>query len=216
MTDKQELALTNFAQKIATARMIVALGKRMNYGESTSELRFRIRQVKQLQKLFDIEYGRDDFSMTTLQDVVNIINTLINDFRLQGTTVLLETDVLPIKPKQLTIIVAETATGEPTPQPTAPQTYFIRVLPSDIVNNQYVNPVMKGLGFTAVLTGGFSLAEGDNYIVLPDGGFELINDTTLGDTDYILVSLLTSTYVPPIIVEAEADSFPYLIPHLLS
>lgn len=115
MTEKQNLALINFGQKIATARMTVALGRKLSYGESVTDLQFRIRQIRQLQRLFEHEYGKVNADLELLQNIDNIINTLINDYRLEGTNVLLESDILPNPYKQITLILSDNGTNTPTP-----------------------------------------------------------------------------------------------------
>lgn len=214
MTAKEQIALSNYAQQKSIANMVVDLGNHLSYGKNILDLRYRIRQCRQLQKLFTVEYGKGEASsLDLLQGIVNIINTLINDYRLKGTVVVSEVNALPIPLKNTTIVIAST---ELTNGPSVPSTYFIKVHPWDINNNLYLNPVLTGIDFVLqISTGGF-LHEGDDYTYSPLGGFELINGVTITGNQFILVTVLQGTYIPLTPVEDDSESFPFLLPHVLS
>lgn len=107
MTEKEQIALNNFAQKISTARLVVDMGNKSAYGEDVSDLKFRIRQIRQVQRLFDVEYGKTNYEYKTLSGAVNVINSLLNDYRLTGQNILIESDILPIPVKNVTLFLSE-------------------------------------------------------------------------------------------------------------
>lgn len=102
---KQEIALLNFAQRISTGYMAVAIGDKLSFGEPAYDLKLRLRQIQQLHKLFDYEYGKPESDLQLLYSTVIVINTLLNNFRLSGTYVVRETEIVPIPVKYANFII---------------------------------------------------------------------------------------------------------------
>lgn len=102
---REELAIANFAQRLSAAHLVVDIGNRLSFGETPSELMLKLRQLKQLFKLFDYEYGNIEGSLELLQKTNIVINTLINNYRLDGTYTVAEVEILPIPLRYANIVI---------------------------------------------------------------------------------------------------------------
>lgn len=102
---KQELALSSFAQRISLGYLTVDIGDRLSFGEDVYSLVEKLRRVRQLNKLFDYEYGLANSNLKILQKIVFLVNTYLNNYRLNGTYVVAETDIVPVPFKYAHIIV---------------------------------------------------------------------------------------------------------------
>ncbi len=108
---KQELALSNFAQRISTSHLTVAIGEDLSYGNDPIELKFKLRLLQQLHKLFDYEYGIVDSSLVILTKTVTVINTLLNNFRLNGEYTVIEVEIAPQAAKYANFILVGNGSG---------------------------------------------------------------------------------------------------------
>lgn len=111
MTTKEEFALENFAQTISTGHMAVAIGDMLAFGEDPADLILRTSIVRQLLELFNWEYGKPEADLELLQKIIFTINTLQNDFRLEGQVVVNETEIYPLQPKKLDLTLNVTHAG---------------------------------------------------------------------------------------------------------
>lgn len=215
---KQEIALVNFAQQLSTANMVVDIGRKMSYGDSPDDLILRVDQIEELQNLFDFEYGNPKGTdERLLRQIVNSINTLINDYRLAGTHIVDETIVLPVQPSLTVIKVFGEGNNNPDPTNPNPVTLIttLKIYPSDFLSNWvYSNPLLIGVGYDLDISGGAQLVLGLHYVKLPSGGFQLINGVKLGEKDYIILHAYEGFPSAP--RDPQLDSFPFLLDHQLN
>lgn len=108
MNRLEELLVDNFAQGISTGYMTVAVGEKLSYGEDATELILRLKFLKQLQLLFDVESQGESPDMELLEKLVFLINSLQNDYRLEGEVAVAEVAILPIPPKVLQLVLGQT------------------------------------------------------------------------------------------------------------
>lgn len=84
---KQELALTNYTQRLTVANMVLALGKKLSYNQDISEIHLKIRVINQLQKLVDQELAQvdpDQKTLKTIQRAILVIDDLSFEYKLKG------------------------------------------------------------------------------------------------------------------------------------
>lgn len=213
---KQEIALTNYAQQISTAYMVVDIGDKLSYGESHADLLLRVDQIEILQDLFDAEYAKgDDTDTNLLIEIVNHINTLINDYRLTGEHIVDEVLILPTKPSLTVIkVFGEGNNNNPNPEQPSNLINTLKITPPDFLPNWvYSNPALIGVGYDLDISGGAQLVLGLHYIKLPGGGFQLINGVTLAEEDFIILHSYERFPSGPI--TPQDDSFPYLLDYQL-
>lgn len=108
MNRLEELLIDNFAQVIATGHMTVAMGEQLSQGMDASDLIFRISFIDQLQQLFDVESQKPVSNIEILEQSVFVINSLQNDYRLEGEVAVAEVAILPIPPKVLRLVLGQT------------------------------------------------------------------------------------------------------------
>lgn len=193
MTD-EELALISFGQRKSTSAMVLEMSERIAYGEDVDALYFRLKQIRQLNKLFDFEIGNPftPTSQKVLVDVINEVNFLLGSYVIEGDRVLYSDIILP-KPAS-TVTIRVTGDGSTVVPPAEPGNYITTLRLSKgafTPDYVYVNYGLEGIDFSLVLTGGMTLRPGTDYELFPSGGFQLINGVAMADTDIITLTTVT-------------------------
>lgn len=102
---KSEIALSNFALTISTGLLSVDIGKHIYKAKNYSYLRDRLKAINQLHKLFNYEYGKVNSDINLLKKINFAINSLLNDYRLNGTFTIYEVISLPLLNDVLTLVL---------------------------------------------------------------------------------------------------------------
>ena len=102
MTEK-ELVLTNYTERVAAGNMFLEIISRMTLGENIKELSFRLRKIKQLQRLFDYEAAKELSDLVLLSKCVLSIKILLGKFLKTETLELVDFAIAPEMPELITM-----------------------------------------------------------------------------------------------------------------
>lgn len=102
---KQELALENSAQRIATGLLTIDIGKRTACGKHPVELVKKLKKVRQLHKIFIYEYSKTNSNLSLLQKIVNLITFYLNNYLVKGNLIVSEIELVPIPSRFFQFII---------------------------------------------------------------------------------------------------------------
>jgi hypothetical protein len=77
---KQQLILINYAERVATGRMFLAIGAALMSGDDHTKLLIRYRQIKQAQELFNYESVKPAADLKILRRAVRFIREKLDEF----------------------------------------------------------------------------------------------------------------------------------------
>lgn len=184
---RQELAVSLFAQQIAAAKMAIDVGNRLSNGEDIPDLLFRVGASRELILLFLSELGRVNPDFALLQRIIFVLGSLLNDYLLSGTIAVTTVQVTSYQPRNLVVQFTGEGGGE-SPNPVPYITTLLIGKGAFTPEYDYINYGLIGLSFSLTITGPVTLREGKDYMVYPSGGFKLINDVAMEDTDIITLT----------------------------
>lgn len=108
---KQELALKNFTQKASTGKLVVDIGERERCGQFPYELREKLRYLKQLNKLFDMEYNKQESDLELMAKITFLITFYLNNYILEGEYTIYDIVIAPDLIKKANFIVLANGGG---------------------------------------------------------------------------------------------------------
>lgn len=194
MTPKQELAALDLKYQIAIGRLVIYIGEAMIEGKDVSKDMFNLKAAIQVHKLFLSEYGREDFSFSTLERCLLLLESLLKLHIPNGHITVYDYEVTSPQPKILKITLTGDGTGG-QPGPVDPNDYITTLkIPKSAFNEGYVyiNYGLVNIDFSLIISGGIMLREDIDYTKNPSGGFSLINGVTMSDTDVIMLTAVKS------------------------
>ncbi|WP_312697032.1 hypothetical protein [Sphingobacterium mizutaii] len=208
------MALVSFGQRKATASMVLEMSERVAYGEDVDALYFRLKQIRQLNKLFDFEIGNPYTAPdeAILLDVLNEVNFLLGDYVWEGDKVLYEDIILPLPAQKVIIRVVGDGSGIELP-PVEPGNYVTTLSLSKgafTPDYTYVNYGLKDVAFTLTISGGIQLRPGVDYVISPAGGFQLINGVAMASSDIITLTAVTPFGSVPSVPESPGNGMRYV------
>lgn len=219
MDEKLGLAVESFGLQLAIGRMAVDIAGRLKYGEDVTQLRYDLEDAIQFRRLFLYEYNLANSSFEVMEAANLAIGSLVEIYQLHGTHIVDETDLTSLPYRTMVLSVAgggDSGGGTTTPPPAQTSAFYnIRLLPTDFDSNwAYRNGWLGNSVYTLDIKGGATLRENIDYTLIPGGGFQLVNDITLGPRDFIILSIVSAFSSPS--VPPTGDSFPYSIPYLIT